>query len=48
MEHWKYSYDCNQEFMNESNFGIRSWYAIKQMNQTKPLKLNQILALNNS
>ena len=40
MEHWKQSYDCNQTFINESNFSskesIKSWYAVTQINQTKP------------
>ena len=43
MEHRKYSYDYNQTFWNESNFSIKwpikSWYAIKQMKQTKYLWL---------
>ena len=38
MEHWKYSYDYNPTFTNESNFylkqPIRSWYAIKKIKQT--------------
>ena len=40
MEHRKYSYECNQPFRNEWSFSIkyhiRSWYAVKQINQTKP------------
>ena len=38
MEHWKYIYDYNQTFTDESNFGIkysiRGWYTVKQINQT--------------
>ena len=37
MEHWKYSYDYNQIFKNQSNFGtklpIRNWYTV---NPDKP------------
>ena len=40
IEHWKYSYDNDKTFKNGSIFGIkypiRSWYAVKQINQTKP------------
>ena len=42
--HWKYSYDYNQTFTNEANFGMKQlisiWYDVKEPNQTKSLPFN--------
>ena len=41
MDHWKYNFNYNPIFTNKSSFDIKppwkSWYAIKQINQIKPL-----------
>ena len=40
MENWKYSYDCNHSFRNESNFGIKLLGVYILLN-----KPNQIISL---
>ena len=41
MENWTYNDDYNDTFTNELNVSIKqsqkSWYAVKQIDQTKPI-----------